>query len=682
MSQSPLDATPPAAEEELYLRNWNRLAQLIREGHSFSGRERNCCFLNTGRGRFADVSAASGLDFPDDGRGLAVVDWDHDGDLDFWVANRTAPSVRCLLNCTNDSQRRGFIALQLQGTRCNRDAIGARVELVIADESEKRIRTLRAGEGFLSQSSKWIHFGLGSATQIQEVRVRWPGDTDPEVFRDIQVNQRYRLVQDSGAATRVTDRPTIQLHNPPSAPEPATLPPRVVLTQHPKLQEFRFQDAQGSTQTLNLAGRDQPLLVTLWASWCQPCVAEMNDLTANASTLRHHQLDVLALCVDAVSDKSADPEASSSLIDQLQWPFRWGMATRDGLHELAQIDQQIFYRIKPLPLPCSYLFDAQGRLAIIYKGQLQHEQLLQDVALLSESAAQRLQAALPCGGKNVVAWFSPDELHVAQAFLEGGYLDDADSILLTYLQDLAARANKDRAPQQVQGYRLLARIARLRSNSQAQTAALRQVVDLVPEDPRALIELAMALPQQADAANEAEQLFRRAEQLAGQGPVVLLLLGQARLQRGQTEAAIDLLQRACASEPTNQEARFGLALAYQSQGALSEALALYRSILAAAPDFHEAANNLAWLLATQPNASEADFAEAVRLAEELCRRTGQQNASYLDTLSVVLSAAHQEEQSEKAADAAFAAARARGDTALMEKLKRRRPHSSPAPGSR
>ena len=45
-------------------------------GASWSGRERNCCFVNTTDGRFADASAVSGLDFADDGRSLVVTDWD------------------------------------------------------------------------------------------------------------------------------------------------------------------------------------------------------------------------------------------------------------------------------------------------------------------------------------------------------------------------------------------------------------------------------------------------------------------------------------------------------------------------------------------------------------------------------------------------------------------------------
>ena len=68
------------------------------EGRSFSGRERNCCFLNTGGKRFATVSAISGFDFIDDGRGIAVTDWDSDGDLDMWISNRNAPRLRLMRN--------------------------------------------------------------------------------------------------------------------------------------------------------------------------------------------------------------------------------------------------------------------------------------------------------------------------------------------------------------------------------------------------------------------------------------------------------------------------------------------------------------------------------------------------------------------------------------------------------
>ena len=65
------------------------LHRWVRQGRSFSGHERNCCFLNTG-GQFADISGVSGIDFADDGRGIGLTDWDHDGDLDAW--SRTCSS--------------------------------------------------------------------------------------------------------------------------------------------------------------------------------------------------------------------------------------------------------------------------------------------------------------------------------------------------------------------------------------------------------------------------------------------------------------------------------------------------------------------------------------------------------------------------------------------------------------
>ena len=101
------------------------MTQLMTRGSSWSGRERNCCFLNMGDGTFVDASAISGLDFVDDGRSLAVVDWDDDGDLDVWLKSRTGPQLRFMRN--NQSPELHYVAFRLVGKTCNRDAVGARV---------------------------------------------------------------------------------------------------------------------------------------------------------------------------------------------------------------------------------------------------------------------------------------------------------------------------------------------------------------------------------------------------------------------------------------------------------------------------------------------------------------------------------------------------------------------------
>ena len=83
---------------------------MLRQGKSFSGGERNCVYLNTGGTRFANVSAVSGLDFDDDCRAIAATDWDHDGDIDLWLANRTGPRLRLM---RNDTVGNHFIAVKL-----------------------------------------------------------------------------------------------------------------------------------------------------------------------------------------------------------------------------------------------------------------------------------------------------------------------------------------------------------------------------------------------------------------------------------------------------------------------------------------------------------------------------------------------------------------------------------------
>ena len=163
MAQSPLEPGQADASDD-YMDSWDDLSSMIARGRSFSGRERHCAFLNTrGAGGFANVSGASGLDFVDDGRGLAVTDWDGDGDLDLWMTQRNGPRVRFIRNDVSAANR--YVAFRLEGVACNRDAIGARIRLSTSARFANRNR-------FIKPSWRSI---LHSAIQIQSPhRVRFP----------------------------------------------------------------------------------------------------------------------------------------------------------------------------------------------------------------------------------------------------------------------------------------------------------------------------------------------------------------------------------------------------------------------------------------------------------------------------------------------------------------------------
>lgn len=140
MSQSPAEESEFEFEND-YADAARQLNKLVRAGRSHSGHERNCCYLNTGAGQFANVSMVSGFDFPEDGRAVAICDWDGDGDQDFWVSNRTAPQLRFMQNQLADQQAANYVSFLLVGTESNRSAIGANVQIEL-DNSATLKRTV------------------------------------------------------------------------------------------------------------------------------------------------------------------------------------------------------------------------------------------------------------------------------------------------------------------------------------------------------------------------------------------------------------------------------------------------------------------------------------------------------------------------------------------------------------
>lgn len=447
MSQSPTDTV--TEQRAAYDRGWQQMTQQIARGGSWSGRERHCVFLNTGGSGFADVSAVAGLDFLDDGRAVAITDWDHDGDQDVWLTSRTAPRIRFMRNDTPSDAH--FLNVRLEGKRCNRDAIGARLELHLAGPSPRKfIKTLRAGDAFLSQSSRWIHFGLGDATEIEKLVVYWPvgdGATDriPQSFERLESDGWYRIVQDAG-------RP--QAWSPPARairlePAPLRIPAadeaeRIVLMDRVQLPALPYRSFGGQTSTVAQDGGG-PLLINLWATWCEPCAKELHELTLQQQKLHAAGLQVAAFSVDGLADgDQSNPAKAEQFLRQLNFPFRAGLASTEMLDRLKVVhDVVLSMRASPddsrsLPVPTSFLIDRENRLAIIYRGTVSVDQLLGDVARL-DSGKHNL-AAVPFAGR----WFlrpggtSTLLVRFADRFGRQGHLEEA-SRFAALAADLASR---------------------------------------------------------------------------------------------------------------------------------------------------------------------------------------------------------------------------------------------------
>jgi len=138
--------------------------------NSWNGYERKCLFANLGNGQFVDVARPTGSDGIKDGRGVAIADFNGDGKLDLVINNNNMSPTIYL----NEVKRSGnAIEMKLEGKMpSNRDAIGAQVLLTIAGKT--MMRQTEAGSGFAAEGMRPIHFGLGNATKIEAVEIRWP----------------------------------------------------------------------------------------------------------------------------------------------------------------------------------------------------------------------------------------------------------------------------------------------------------------------------------------------------------------------------------------------------------------------------------------------------------------------------------------------------------------------------
>jgi len=129
-------------------------------------------FRNLGRGRFADVTAASATANAHSSRGAAFGDVDNDGDIDVLVMNMNEPP-----SLLRNEYRGGnhWLTLQLSGRASNRAAIGAVVVLTTA--TTRQARAIVSQSSYYSHDDVRVHFGLGQATAADRIEIRWPGGT-------------------------------------------------------------------------------------------------------------------------------------------------------------------------------------------------------------------------------------------------------------------------------------------------------------------------------------------------------------------------------------------------------------------------------------------------------------------------------------------------------------------------
>ena len=204
-----------------------------------------------------------------------------------------------------------FISILLKGNgeTVNKDAIGARIEIINGKDSGKfkQIQTLRAGQGFLSQSTKWIQFALNETIKSIDIKISWPDGTVSKI-KDVLPNKKYIIRQENPAAEEVKlESKKNNLVNSPALKNPPSQVARIPAITLFKSPTINLRKNGIANQKNNKKSHQ---LINLWATWCAPCLQEMAHFRDHKKTLIDNEVELIAVNVDELdtqNDNSKKP---------------------------------------------------------------------------------------------------------------------------------------------------------------------------------------------------------------------------------------------------------------------------------------------------------------------------------------------------------------------------------------
>jgi tetratricopeptide (TPR) repeat protein len=303
-----------------------------------------------------------------------VFDYDHDGRQDLALTFRTGPRLALL---RNEGARVRSLMLALEGRRANRDAVGAWVTVRTSERTLARF--VRSGSGFLSQSSRRLHFGLRANESVRDIEIEWPGGPKQMIGDPPQSGPHAVAQGEPPRPLRVTPRRV--------KPEPAPQTPSPWLS-----------EPVPTTEKTSRAMR----LLAFHADWCPPCRAQSNEWRA---TRLDRRIELREIDVDRA-------------------PMAYWNLLRRHLFDLRE----------DLALPTSFLLDARGRIVKVYRG------ITTAGAILADAAAGR-GPDLPFGGRWITGRPRRNFTELATALAEHGLLDESRPYFALAQPDLESRMN-------------------------------------------------------------------------------------------------------------------------------------------------------------------------------------------------------------------------------------------------
>jgi len=261
------------------------------------------------------------------------------------------------------------------------------------------VQSVRAGDLFLSQSSKWLHFGLGTNKLELTAKVLWPGGHE-EVFTGIRTG-RYHLKQGTGKAKPISERQKIALKKQELIVPASNSSARVILPGRVPFPIVGYRDQSAKRKTITPGAR--ATLVMLWSGNCVRCKEGLKNFAKNTEAFRLNNLNIVALSTDGVEGPAADLSSTYDLIEKTKFPFSWGFIDQAAVQKLHHFQEKLFDRTPGPSVPLAILLDQNFRALTIYRGETDISTIVSDLqTTLSSTAVQLYHLAPPLRG----TWFT------------------------------------------------------------------------------------------------------------------------------------------------------------------------------------------------------------------------------------------------------------------------------------
>ncbi len=581
---------------------WNAINELIRSDYTWSGYERNVFFLNNRDGSFSEISGALGLDFEDDSRAFALADLDHDGRLEVILKNRNAPQLRILRNELNSTGN--SVTFRLQGRKSNRDAVGALV--IVQAGSRRQAKFIQAGSGFLSQHTKELSFGLGSADGPIQASVRWPSGL-VQSFEQIPVNHRVTIeesVQEFHAEPFLQRRSGHGRQNRLLSSQPLPSQFETWLIEPLPAPGFTLPDLTGKSRTLKeFSGR--PLVLVMVRSNCERSRDQLAKCQKLASAFRRESTALVAVGLDG----SGEEMRNFARTVNIQFPILLADESTAGIYNILY--RYLFDRRRDLEAPVSFLIDAEGSIIKVYQGSVDPANILKDWAGAPKSSDDRLRKALPLGGHYHGRLPRRNYFTYGIAYVQNNYVDAA----LASFQ-AAITANPDYAAAYYN-------VGTIYLNKQMMAEAktnLERATALDPQDADAWTNLGAVAGQQKNY-DEAFQYFQQAVRVRPTHLVALQNLVMLYRWQGRLDQAQKAIENAIAVDPNDPEFHFALGMLMAGQEKFENARQELERTLQLRANDSIALNNLGVVYLRLGKAAEAleDFERCTRMAPDYDR---------------------------------------------------------------